>query len=651
MPGEHGPQREFTARALAVGFGVGLVLTAAITYLALYSGLAISASIPGAMICTGVLRVAMKRATILENNLAQTIASSGEAMAVGIVFTLPALVLTGVRQNLDYWEVTLTAALGGVLGVLLTIPIRRALTVESPELRYPESVAVAAIVRAADQAGNIVLAASATAAAAVFRSLTSVVRLFSGTVETGFRVGGAIVYGGVDLSLALIGVGVIIGLDYVVPMMLGGVISWLVAVPLTAALGHGPGGPPVAAAWALWSSQIRFLGVGAMVVGGCWSVVRARHSISRGITSLARPRGLTKRSCPVLPGPAERPAPRAPRGLIAGLAATIAATFLLVSHAAGSVELGAVSAATIGVLAFVFASVSGYLVGFVGNSNNPVSGLGICAFLAAWAIFSVLGTPKGGQAAVAILLISAFACVVAATAGDTMQHLKTGAILGATPRRVQAAQLLGVVIFSFVVSPIVVLFQRGYGIGGGTSVFKAPQVAVFTDLASMTLGGGHLPRAMLGAGAAIAAGLILADALLGRLGCGARLPVMPAAIGMYLPLSVSTSLFLGAFVGYLLRRATRRSASHERAARDRAVLLSCSLITGEAIVGVTAAVLHSLGVMIPIPLASSAALSLTALALAAALLFVISYRATPPSRAGQRVISKEDLSQESDENS
>lgn len=605
--------REMTARSVALGFSVGLVLTAAITYLALYSGVAISAAIPAAVICTGVIRVAMKRATVLENNFAQTIASSGEALAVGIVFTVPALVFAGVRDELSYWEITMVSALGGLLGVLFMIPLRRTLTVDSPELLYPESVAAAKIVRAGGERGHsLAPMALAVLAGAVFKVLVSIFQVIVGTVEGAFRLAGKVVYGGSDLSLALVGVGVIVGIDYTASMMVGGVISWLVAIPLAADASSVPQPELVGLAWDTWSSDVRFIGLGAMIVGAAWSIVETRGVIGRGV----RRAFVSLRSVPS--GQIDRTQRDLPmRGVAWAIGLTAVATFLLMRAATGSTGIGLVSTLVVISLVLVFAAVSSYTVGLVGNSNNPASALAICAFLIASLLFIVVGFDGDARLTTSVLLISAFVCTAAAVAGDTAQHLKTGALLGATPRRQQSAQLIGVVAFAFVVAPIVVLLVQGYGLGTDQQdSLKAPQAVLFANLADMVFGDGGLPRTMLWIGAVTAVGVIVVDALLRRGRTPLRLYVMPVAIGMYLPISLTVPMFVGALVPIALRRATRRRSreTHDDA-QDRSTLLWSGLITGEALVGVSVAVPHWLGWDVPVRLLDSSALSLAAFVL------------------------------------
>ncbi|MFC8125676.1 OPT family oligopeptide transporter [Streptomyces sp. NPDC057302] len=633
---------ELTLMAVALGFAIGLALTGAITYLALYSGLAVSAAIPAALICTGVIRVVRRRTTLLENNLAQTIASSGEALAVGVVFTAPALVLSGVRQDLDYWEVSLAAVLGGVFGVLCVIPLRRSLTRLSPELRFPESEASAKVSRAG-AAGRHSLrpAMLAVLGGAVFKALQSFAGVVVGTVEGAARIGGRVFYGGIDLSLALVGVGLIVELRFASLLLMGGTLSWLVAIPLVADPAGVPHTELVGLARQTWSSDIRFVGIGAMIVGGCWSIVQARTSIGLGVR--AGFAGLR----PARDRVRERTDTDLPMGaVLTGIALTTLATFVFLWWAVGSPSLALATAIVILVLVFAFAAVSGYIVGQLGSSNNPISGMAISAFFLFTLVFVVARADLDARLALCALLTSVFVCTATATAGDTAQHLATGAMLGATPRRQQLAQLLGVVAFAFVVAPIVVLLQRGYGIGTtDPDALKAPQSAIFAHLANGVFDAGHFPQRMLWTGVAIGAALVVADWVLKRYGSSFRLFVMPIAIGMYLPFSLSVPLFVGGLLGFFLRRAARRRAdrgpggdrgsggeapSPDRAAkasRDRAVLLSSGIITGESLVGLLAAVPNWAGWDVPWTSPDTPLLSLAVFGLCLAAVFSYSQRA------------------------
>ncbi|MEU5954624.1 oligopeptide transporter, OPT family [Streptomyces sp. NPDC047525] len=640
--GARGPA-ELTLTAVALGFAIGLTLTGAITYLALYSGLAVSAAIPAALICTGVIRMVRRRTTLLENNLAQTIASSGEALAVGVVFTAPALVLSGVRQDLDYWEVSLAAALGGVFGVLCVIPLRRSLTRLSPELRFPESEACAKVSRAGAVGRNSLRPALlAVVGGAVFKALQSFAGVISGAVEGAVRIGGRVFYGGIDLSLALVGVGLILELRFASLMLMGGALSWLVAIPLVADPTGVPHTELVGLARQTWSSDIRFVGIGAMIVGGCWSIVQARTSIARGVRAgfagLRPARGAAQ----------ERTDTDLPmRAVLTAIALTALATFGFIWWAVGSPSLALATAIVILVLVVAFAAVSGYIVGQLGSSNNPISGMAISAFFLFTLVFVVARADLDARLALCALLTSLFVCTATATAGDTAQHLATGAMVGATPRRQQLVQLLGVVAFAFVVAPIVVLLQRGYGIGTtDADALKAPQAAIFAHLADGVFNAGRFPERMLWTGVAVGVALVVADSVLKRYGSSFRLFVMPIAIGMYLPFSLSVPLFVGGLLGSLLRGAARRRAgggpsgdegssgeasSPDRAAqasRDRVVLLSSGIITGESLVGLSAAVPKWAGWDVPWASLDSPLLSLAVFGLCLAAVFSYAHRAT-----------------------
>lgn len=615
---------EMTATAIAVGFAIGLVLTAAITYLALYSGLAVSAAIPAALICTGVMRTLWRRTTLLENNLAQTIASSGEALAVGVVFTVPALVLSGVRQELDYWEVSLAAALGGVFGVLCVIPLRRSFVRQSPELHFPESLACAKVSRAGE-AGRRGLgpALLAVLGGAVFKAVQSFTGLLSTTVEGAARIGGRVFYGGIDISLALVAVGLIVELRFASLMLIGGVVSWLVAIPLTADTGGVAQHELVGLATQTWSSDIRFLGIGAMIVGGCWSVIQARASIARGIRAgVAGLRGHD--------APGDRTDTDLPVGAVMlSMGIVTVATFVFMWWATDAVWLALLSALVIAALTFAFSAVSGYIVGFVGSSNNPISGMALSAFFLVTLVFVAVRVDLGPSAMLCVLMVSVFVCTATATAGDTMQHLATGQMLGATPRRQQTAQIAGVVAFAFVVAPIVVLLQHGYGLGTAESeALKAPQAAIFSHLADAVFHGGRFPERMLWTGVAVGVALVVADSLLKRFARSFRLFVMPVAIGMYLPFSLSVPLFLGGVLGWLLARASRRLPEERREVpRDRAVLVCSGIIAGESLVGLSAAAPRWAGWDIPFWGSANGLLSLAVFGLCMALVFVYANRA------------------------
>ena len=273
---------EFTPKAVVLGVVLALLMAAANTYLGLYAGMTVSASIPAAVISMGILRGILRRGTILENNLVQTIASAGQSVAAGIIFTVPALVITGVWSEFKYWETTLIAVLGGVLGVLFMIPLRRALIVEEKELKFPEGVACAEVLEVGERGGSGVwYVVSAIGLGMVFKFFIAAVKLFKGTVEGAFRAGRSAVYFGGDISPALVAVGYIIGFNVSLLIFLGGALGWLILIPGFYLFNGFPAGPDsvLDTMYGTWSTQIRFIGVGAMIVAGMSSIVRGRKGI------------------------------------------------------------------------------------------------------------------------------------------------------------------------------------------------------------------------------------------------------------------------------------------------------------------------------------------------------------------------------------
>ena len=616
---------ELSGRAVALGMLLGLLLTAANTYLGLYAGLTVSASIPAAIISMGVLRTLFKGGTILENNIVQTMASAGESVAAGIIFTVPALVITGVWADFDYWKVTAIGLLGGVLGVLFMIPLRRTLIVEDKELIYPEGVAAANVLETGESGGKELVAVFATlGAGAVFKALSALVGVLRPAVEVGTRVGRSLAYFGCDMSLALLGVGVIVGLEVGALVFLGGAIGWLIGIPIYYLYADIPAGASaVDAAGAAWSSQIRYMGVGAMIVGGLSSMWGIRGGIVKGLRQTVA--GLqdvaaqsTDRTDRDLPS----------RWTMVILALSAAATVGLYRILVGDWP----TAFTAGVLmvgaSFFFVAVSSYIVGLVGSSNNPVSGMTICALLFSSVVLLAFGM-SGDRGILAVLGVAGVVCCAAATAGDTSQDLKTGFLVKATPWRQQVAQFIGVVIPAFIIAPVLAILHSGPGIGTGEEgSLQAPQASLFAAIATALFRGtGAIPWTMVGIGAALGVGMLIYNSIqdareAGREGRkGFRLHVMPVAVGVYLPMSLSVPIFLGGVLHHLL------SKFGEKATR-RSLLIGSGLIAGEAVAGILIAVLASWQPgRFPIPVVESDLLTLAVFGLAAWLIFSSSRKA------------------------
>ncbi len=578
---------EVTITALILGAILSIVMGAANTYLGLRAGMTVSASIPAAVISMAILRKVLRRGTILENNIVQTMASTGESLAAGAIFTVPALVLIGEWKDFEFWPTTLIVMLGGLLGVVFMVPMRRALIVGRPDLVYPEGVACSEVLIVGEEGGAGILSiASGLAIGAVFKFMVSGLHLIQDAVKGAIARGRSVFYLGSDMSLALVAVGYIVNLHIASLITLGGVIAWLVAIPLLG--GYEPGMVPMEVARDIWATQVRYMGVGAMLVGGLYSVWHVRRGIVAGVAGL---RGVTSG---VGKGSTERPRTDRdmPLGwLLAVLLLTTFATFFFYDYLVGSVGVAAITATIMIITAFLFVAVATYIVGLVGSSNSPVSGMTICALLIAAGTLLGLGI-RGESAILATLGVAGVVCCAACTAGDVAQDLKTGQLVGATPARQQWTEILGAIIPAFFFAPIMSLLHNSYVIGSDS--LAAPQATLFASLTSSFFGEGPaLPWNMIGIGAAIGVGLIVTNRLLELSGSSFRTHVMPVAVGIYLPFSLVIPIFIGGLIRHFFSRRSVGDGPSE--AQDSGVLFGSGLIAGEAIMGILLAIPLSRG--------------------------------------------------------
>lgn len=615
---------EFTVRAVLLGLLIGVVMTAANTYLGLYAGMTVSASIPAAIVSMGLLRGVLRQGTILENNIVQTMASAGESVAAGIIFTVPALVITGAWTEFSFWKVSAIAVLGGILGVLFMIPLRRTLIVEDKELIYPEGVACAQVLEAGETGGNALRAIFASlAGGAIFKGLIGFYGVLKATAEAAVRLGGTVLYFGTDVSVALLGVGVIVGLEVASLVFLGGVLGWLIGIPIYySVVGGGAGESAVDAAWGIWSSQIRYIGVGSMIVGGLWSMWSIRGGMVRGLKQALR--AAEKAGASV--ARTEQDLGKSYTTPILGFAAlaTIGLYFVMTESWVVALTAGVIMVAA----SFFFVAVSSYIVGLVGTSNNPVSGMTICALMFSAGILLIMGL-TGTSGIVATLGVAGVVCVAAATAGDCSQDLKTGFLVKGTPWRQQLAQFLGVTLPVLVIAPILTLLHSAYGIGGdGPEALRAPQATLFASITEALFNRTGLPWVMVGIGAVLAVVLIATDEVLKRRGSSFRTHVMAVAVGIYLPLALSVPIFLGGLVAWALSRLGGRAAE---LARNHATLIGSGLIAGEAIAGILIAVIRTLPQtadwVLPIPVLDSHLVSAAAILAAAVVIWYLSRQA------------------------
>ena len=586
---------ELTFQAILLGLSLSLIMCAANIYVGLYAGMTVSAAIPASVISMGVLRGILKRGTILENNIVHTIASSGESLAAGIIFTVPAIVLLGLWSTFNYWETTLIAAAGGVMGVVMMIPLRRPMIIEQEELRFPEGVACAEVLKAGDRGGAEMMGIfAALGVGFVFKLLQSLVGLFKGTFEIATKVAGKTgLYFGMDISPMLMAVGFIVGWEVSLLIFLGGAISFLGAIPILAWGTDFSNVSMVDALLGVWDAKIRFFGIGAMVVGGIYSIFKIAGSMGQAIRTAVRGiRGLDDTSN----------LPRTEQGisgkaLFALLGATLAMSGVVYYIMTGHVLTTMLIAVLLFVLAFFFVAVAAYIVGLVGSSNSPVSGMAICTVLITAGLFLMLGY-TGPEGMLATLGVAGVVCCAACTSGDICQDLKIGQIVGATPRRLQIGELFGTIVPAFIIAPIMVLLQNAYGIGApvreGVQALKAPQGVMFEKLVGGIFGMGEaIPWDLVGWGALVGIVAILVDRLvLEPRKSSFRLHAMPLAVGMYLPWTVTTPILLGGFIYLMVDRRLERQqvgAEERQAAIHRGLLFSSGLVAGEAIAGIAVA--------------------------------------------------------------
>lgn len=582
---------EITLKAIILGVILSVVLAGANAYLGLFAGMTVSASIPAAVISMGVLRL-FRRSNILENNIVQTAASAGESLAAGVIFTLPALIVLKFWTSFNYWETTIIAALGGIIGVFFTIPIRRALIIEE-KLRFPEGVATAEVLKTGEKGGSgLKHIINAGLLGAFFKFGEIGLRLWTGVVEVGTRVGSSIVYFGSNLSPALVSVGYIVGINIAVLVFIGGALNWLVAIPIYAAAHSWPlaeGSPIPAVEWAneIWSDKTRFLGVGAMVIGGFWALINLRGSILTGIrSSLATYRvGETTRFEDIPREERDTPI----KWVAIGLLISIIPIFAVYAYITKSPAPSLVMAVVMLIAGFLFSSVAAYMAGLVGSSNNPISGVTIATILfSSLMLLALMGTGSAVGPAAAIMVGAVVACA-AAIGGDNLQDLKAGHILGATPWKQQVMQMVGVLTAAVVLGPVLILIEKAYGIGIATpehpNPLAAPQATLMASVAKGVFNR-DLPWNIIIIGMIIAIVVIMLDKVQERKGSSFRLPVLAVAVGIYLPFELSVPIFVGGIISWTVQKVRR----NKKAAGNNGLLFASGLITGEALVGILMAI-------------------------------------------------------------
>ena len=558
-------KRELTPTALILGVILAVVFGAANAYLGLRVGLTVSASVPAAVVSMAVLRFVLRRDSILENNMVQTIGSAGESLAAGAIFTLPAIYLWAEERPMEFsapemLSVTLIALAGGLLGVLLMVPLRRPLIVEDKALTYPEGVACADVLKAgeagAKHARNVFVGLGAGAAVkTVTGGLKWMPENFLFPVH-GIR--GAL---GFDVSPALLGVGYIVGTKVSTLLFGGTLFGWLVLLPILAVAIPGAGSAwDVQSAQHIWKHYVRYVGVGAIAMGGFISLVR---SLPVFIQAFKPVKGNARGE-----SGAEESGRDLPMRLVVGGVAFLVLFIWLVP----AIPVSFLGAVLIALFGFFFATVSARMVGLVGSSNNPISGMTIATLVVATLALRETGT-TGAAGMVAAIAVGSVVCIVAAIAGDTAQDLKTGNILGATPWKQQTGEVIGVIASSLAIGGVLILLHRAWGFG--SDAISAPQAMMMKSIVEGIMGDG-LPWGLIAGGAVFAVVLTIF-----------RVPVMPVAIGMYLPVGLGVTMFAGGLLRWFVDWRRGGNASGE----DSVTLLSAGLIAGEGLCGILLAIL------------------------------------------------------------
>ena len=591
---------ELTIRGIILGGLITLLFTAANVYLGLKLGITFATSIPAAVISMAVLKL-FSGATIQENNIVQTIASAAGTLSA-IIFVLPGLIMIGYWTHFPYWLSVAVIGLGGLLGVMYSVPLRRALVTGS-DLPYPEGVAAAEVLKVGagvggaeeNKRGLVAIVWASLVAGAFFMATKT--RLITDTAAKTFPVGAGASGVTASLSMALIGVGHLVGMAVGIAMLVGILISWAWLVPsLTAAIGIPAGGDIDAIIHDVFRHQVRFIGAGTMLVAALWTLAKVIGPIVRGIAqALAanRARGagkaldLTERDIPITIVGGTILATMIPIGL---LLFSIANQGAIASHA---VPLVALSVGYILIAGLIIASITGYMAGLIGASNSPVSGVGILTAIGISLILLGLFGGAGKEATNSLiafaLLVTAIIFGIATIANDNLQDLKTGQLVGATPWRQQVALIIGVVFGALVIPPILDLLNSAFGFvgapGAGKDALDAPQAALISSITQGVLGG-SLDWSLIRWGALIGVGVVAVDEILKR-SSGGRYSLPPLAVGMgiYLPMEVDLLIPVGALLGWSYNRWARGSANPAFAER-LGTLMATGLIVGESLMGV-----------------------------------------------------------------
>ena len=572
-------KQEITIKAFFLSIILSIVLSSAMAYLGLYAGMTISASIPAAIMSMGILKL-FRESNILENNIVQTAASAGESLAAGVIFTIPALLLIGYWDTIDYWEVTKIAMAGGVLGALFTVPLRRALILKA-NLRFPEGVATAAVLKTGHESDakksseSLKLIGFSALIGGIVKLGELAFGIWSSAVGGAIAIRGAIFGMGASLSPSLISVGYIVGRNIGILAFSGGLISWAVAIPIYSYLYGFEGDSLFEGANIIWNAKIRYLGVGAMVVGGIWSVIQLAKPLVESIQLSLKTLGESGDDIPL--EERDLPVNYVFMAILLMLIPISFTYFDIISSWTSAITLSIIMC----VFGFLFSAVAAYMAGVVGSSNNPISGVTIATILFSSLLIITFFDIDSSKGAAAAILIGAVVCCAAAIGGDNLQDLKTGNIVGATPWKQQVMQLVGVVSSALTLGIVLTLLHEAYGIG--SSDLPAPQAVLMTSVANGVFSG-NLEWGMIYAGAVLGVLIIMLDQYQLKRGAEFRVPILAVAIGIYLPIELTLPIFVGGMLNHFAGKTASETG------KNNGLLLASGLITGEALMAIFIAI-------------------------------------------------------------
>lgn len=571
---------EFTPASVILGIILAVVFGAANAYLGLRVGMTVSASIPAAVISMGIIRFIMKKDSILENNMVQTIGSAGESLAAGAIFTLPALFMWAAEDSSvkapSFWIIAIIAICGGIIGVFFMIPLRTALIVEEHgTLPFPEGQACAEVLLAGEEGGSkSKLVFSGLGISAVYKFIADGLCLFPSEVDWSIKSYKGSGFG-IDVLPALVGVGYICGARVSSYLLGGAVLGWFVIMPMLVLFGGDtilyPGTDPISTmdTWTLWGNYIRYIGAGAVAAGGIISLIKSLPLIIKTFSKAIKGFGHTG-------GKARTEKDIPMKYAILGIALVAIALCLI-----PSIPIGPLAAIIIIIFGFFFATVSARMVGVVGSSNNPVSGMAIATLLLATIILKQTGH-VGISGMTTAICIGTVICIVAAMAGDTSQDLKTGYIVGASPYRQQIGELIGAICAGLAIGGVLYLLNSAWGYG--SSELPAPQATLMKMVVEGVMGG-DLPWGLVFTGVFIA----VAVEIIG-------IPVLPFAIGLYLPIHLSVPIMVGGLIKLIFEKVKYKDEKKREDILNNGILYSSGMIAGEGLVGIILAILAVIGV-------------------------------------------------------